>query len=94
MKAFLAEKIDEGQDKLNANVTALTSRMEKNEDYALKQKSSTDSAIEALKTSVDEIKLRLNNACTNPSSVASYAGAAGRAAAPPRPRNDHTSTQY
>ena len=96
MKRFLGQKIDEGQEKLNANVSALTKRMENNEASAALHKMSTDSAIISLKASVDEIKAQLSG---DPGSVpgpsTSYAATAGRATVPARPlRQDQQANQY
>ena len=96
MKRFLGKKIDEGHNKLDANMSALTMRIDKNENAAALHKQSTDKAIDLLKASVNEIKSKLSdNLGIAPGTAASYAETAGRAAVPVRPpRHDQTANQY
>ena len=96
MKAFLGKKIDEGHSKLEASVSSLSGRMDRNEAEMQRQKLSTNLAIESLKAGLNDIKSRANLGAYNANgNAASYAETAGRAAVPVRcHRSDQLATQY
>ena len=96
LRSFLGKKIDDGHNKLEASVSSLTTRLDKNEAEIQRHKLNTNLAIESLRASMNDIKNTSNP--VNGGAVggaASYAETAGMAAAATHcPRTGQLSVQY